>query len=135
MSDTDVKAGVSVDVSTVSEVYCLEVFVVEAEDEVGYLVEINVVIVAKVIVVDAKGEIDTLNVSDGNVVIVFEGVDDNVFVEVGKLDIDVKSGDVVDSKLDPVDMPPAVDLRVVGRNIVTGFSGVFCGNSVEELGL
>ena len=132
MSDTDVKAGVSVDVSTVSEVYCLEVFVVEAEDEVGYFVEINVVIVAKV---DAKGEIDTLNVSDGNVVIVFEGVDDNVFVEVGKLDIDVKSGDVVDSKLDPVDMPPAVDLRVVGRNIVTGFSGVFCGNSVEELGL
>ena len=132
MSDTDVKAGVSVDVSTVSEVYCLEVFVVEAEDEVGYFVEINVVIVAKV---DAKGEIDTLNVSDGNVVIVFEGVDDNVFVEVGKLDIDVKSGDVVDGELDLVDMPPAVDLRVVGRNIVTGFSGVFCGNSVEELGL
>ena len=38
-------------------------FVVEAEeDEVGCLVEINVVTVAKVIVVEAKGEIDTVNV-------------------------------------------------------------------------
>ena len=64
----------------------------------------------------------------------FEGVDDNVTVEVGKLDIDDKSGDVViDGELDPVDMLPAVDSRVVGRNIVTGFSGVFGGNSVEEL--
>ena len=66
----------------------------------------------------------------------FEGVDDNVIVEVGKLDIDDKSGDVViDGELDLVDMLPAVVSRVVGRNIVTGFSGVFGGNSVEELGL
>ena len=119
------------------EVYCSGEFVVEAEeDEVGYLVEINVVTVAKVIVVEAKGEIDTVNVWDGDAVIVFEGIDNNVIVEVGKLDLDVKSGDVViDGELDPVDMLPAVDSRVVGRNIVTGFSGVFGGNSVEELGL
>ena len=39
----------------------------------------------------------------------FEGVDDNVTVEVGKLDIDDKSGDVViDGELDPVDMLPAL---------------------------
>ena len=132
MSDKDVKAGVSVDVNTLSEVYVVEA----EEDEVGYLVDFNEVTVAKVIVVDAKGEIDTLNVWDGDAVIVFEGVDDNVTVEVGKLDIDDKSGDVViDGELDPVDMLPAVDSRVVGRNIVTGFSGVFGGNSVEELGL
>ena len=57
-SDKDVKAGVSVDVNTLSEVYVVEA----EEDEVGYLVDFNEVTVAKVIVVDAKGEIDTLNV-------------------------------------------------------------------------
>lgn len=55
MSDKDVKAGVSVDVNTLSEVYVVEA----EEDEVGYLVDFNDF---KVIVVDVKGEIDTLNV-------------------------------------------------------------------------
>ena len=59
----------------------------------------------------------------------------SVIIEDGKLDRDVKPGDtVIDGKLNTVDILPAVVSIEVECIIVTGFSGVFGGNIVDELG-
>ena len=96
----------------------------------------------EVVVVESEVEVDvmdgvsvSLNVSDGDAVIELD-VEEGVIIEDGKLDRDVKPGDietVIDGKIDSVDILDVVESRVVGWSIETGFSGVFGGNIVDDL--
>ena len=122
-----------------SGVYVSNVVVVEDEkDEEVNLVDSLVQVVlceSKVeVVVDVlDGVSDSLNGWDGDAVLEID-VDKDVIMEDGKLDRDVIPGEaVIGGELDTVDILPAVDLRVVGLRIVTGFSGVFGFNIVDEL--
>ena len=114
-----------------------DVVVIEDEkDEEGNLVDslIQVVLGESEVEVDVlDGVSDLLNGWDGDAVLEFD-VDKDVIIEDGKLDRDVLPGEaVIGGELDTVDILPAVDLRVVGLRIVTGFSGVFGFNIVDEL--
>ena len=116
-----------------------DVVVIEDEkDEEGNLVDSLVQVLlgeseVEVVVDVLDGVSDSLNGWDEDAVLEFD-VDKDVIIEDGKLDRDVLPGEaVIGGELDTVDILPAVDLRVVGLRIVTGFSGVFGFNIVDEL--